>query len=149
MSVKPKKKRNPKGTNPVGRPKKVLTAEIRKSVILGLSLGCTVAEVSANTGVSVSVLYANFRNVIKTGLDAFKCNLKKSQAKRAFAGSDTMLIWLGKQYLGQKDKIEQEISGPEGKAVKVELTQAQITEELKERGIPIPDIAGEDIEDIE
>ena len=118
---KPKKKRNPKGTNPVGRPKKVLTAEIRKSVILGLSLGCTVAEVSANTGVSVSVLYANFRNVIKTGMDAFKCNLKKAQAKRAFAGSDSMLIWLGKQYLDQKDKHDEKDSTSKFKPIKIEI----------------------------
>ncbi len=106
MKAKPKK-RNPKGTNPVGRPKKVLTEEIKESVILGLSLGCTVAEVSANTGVSVSVLYANFRNVIKTGMDSFKCSLKKAQAKSALGGNPALLIWMGKQYLGQKDKREE------------------------------------------
>jgi len=106
MKPKPKKKRNPKGTNPVGRPRKVLTEEIKKSVILGLSLGCTVQEVSANTGVSVSVLYANFKNVIKTGMDSFKGNLKKAQAKAALGGNPALLIWMGKQYLGQKDRHE-------------------------------------------
>lgn len=33
-------------------------------------------------------------------------SLRRNQFKRATGGSDTMLIWLGKQYLGQKDKHE-------------------------------------------
>ena len=33
-------------------------------------------------------------------------SLRRNQFKRATDGSDTMLIWLGKQYLGQKDKHE-------------------------------------------
>ena len=149
--MKAKKKRNPKGTNPVGRPRKVLTEELKKSIILGLSLGCTVAEVSASTDVSVSVLYANFRKVIKTGNDSFKCNLKKAQAKRAFGGSDTMLIWLGKQYLNQKDKHETavELTGKDGGPVKSEnktiMTTQEIEDELKKRGLPVPEIGGEDL----
>ena len=115
--VKPKKKRNPKGSNPVGRPKKILTEDQKKAVILGLSLGCTISEVVANTGVSETVLRARFGGVIKTGMDSFNCSLKKELAKSAFSVNVTMLIWLGKQYLGQKDKMIKEISGPDGKPI--------------------------------
>jgi hypothetical protein len=36
------------------------------------------------------------------------CNgsLRRKQVERALAGSDTMLIWLGKQRLGQNEKTE-------------------------------------------
>ena len=33
-------------------------------------------------------------------------SLRRKQTKRALAGSDTMLIWLGKQDLGQADKVD-------------------------------------------
>jgi len=135
-----KNKKKSEGTKPVGRPKKVLSEELKKSIILLLSLGCSVDEVAANTGVSRTRLYANFGTVIKTGMDSFKCNLKKHQAKRAFAGSDTMLIWLGKQYLGQKDK--QEINT--GEVFKVDVN---IEKELEKRGIPMPKVANEDVDD--
>ena len=35
-----------------------------------------------------------------------KISLRRAQFKAATGGSVAMLIWLGKQYLGQKDKIE-------------------------------------------
>ncbi len=33
-------------------------------------------------------------------------NLKMTQYKKALAGDTTLLIWLGKQYLGQRDRTE-------------------------------------------
>jgi len=35
-----------------------------------------------------------------------KCSLRRLQWKLARAGNPTMLIWLGKQWLGQTDKME-------------------------------------------
>lgn len=35
-----------------------------------------------------------------------KISLRRAQFQRALGGSDTMQIWLGKQWLGQADKIE-------------------------------------------
>lgn len=35
-----------------------------------------------------------------------KCSLRRLQWKLARAGNPTMLIWLGKQWLGQTDKVE-------------------------------------------
>jgi hypothetical protein len=37
-----------------------------------------------------------------------RATLRRLQWQRANGGSDTMLIWLGKQMLGQKDKVETE-----------------------------------------
>lgn len=51
------------------------------------------------------------------------------QFKAAEGGNATMLIWLGKQYLGQSDKTQQEISGPEGKPVQVQVDLSPLSEE--------------------
>jgi hypothetical protein len=41
--------------------------------------------------------------------------IKRAQIEKALKGDNTMLIWTGKQYLGQSDKQSTEISGPNGK----------------------------------
>jgi hypothetical protein len=87
----------------VGRPRKELGDEQNKLVVTLLGYGLSVDEVSAVTDVSRSVLYANFRTAIKNGMENFRGSLKREQARKALAGDTTMLIWLGKQYLGQKD----------------------------------------------
>ena len=47
-----------------------------------------------------------------------KPSLRRMQWKAAEAGNTSMLIWLGKQYLSQKDKQEMEHSGDVGVTVK-------------------------------
>lgn len=37
-------------------------------------------------------------------------SLRRSQYKKALNGDTTMLIWLGKVYLGQKETVSQEVS---------------------------------------
>ena len=55
--------------------------------------------------------------------------IKRAQIDKALKGDNVMLIWCGKQYLGQRDKTSQEISGPDGKPVEhkdvTELTPEQ------------------------
>lgn len=41
-----------------------------------------------------------------------KVSLRRAQFTKALSGNPTMLIWAGKQYLGQTDK--KEITGPDG-----------------------------------
>ena len=38
-----------------------------------------------------------------------KCSLRRRQFRRASNGDRVMMIWLGKQYLGQSEKIEQKV----------------------------------------
>jgi hypothetical protein len=56
--------------------------------------------------------------------------LRSKQFELALAGNPTMLIWLGKQVLGQRDKIDQEIGNKEGRALKTE-TILNLSEEVK------------------
>lgn len=44
-----------------------------------------------------------------------RVSLRRAQWQAAQNGNPTMLIWLGKQHLEQRDKSSHELSGPDGK----------------------------------
>jgi len=61
----------------------------------------------------------NFEALYKKHQGEGKASLRRAQWKAAQDGNPTMLVWLGKQMLGQKDK--QELSGPDGGAIPVKI----------------------------
>lgn len=82
------------------------------------SLGCTDSEIATLAAVSESTLKRSFEPQLRAGRAELRRSLRRAQVKRALDGSDTMLIWLGKQYLEQRDK--QEISGPDAGPIPVQ-----------------------------
>jgi hypothetical protein len=78
------------------------------------SIGCTTAEIAVACDVNYDTLYhrmdlePELRVAIDAGREVGRTTLRRLQWQRATAGSDTMLIWLGKQMLGQRDKIDTE-----------------------------------------
>ena len=92
-----------------GRPKKVLTEEGEKAVEKLSSFMCTEAEIAAFLETTVDTLHNKQNDEIFTaaklrGQDKGKASLRRAQFKAADNGNATMLVWLGKQYLGQKDE---------------------------------------------
>jgi AraC-like DNA-binding protein len=73
------------------------------------AVGCTDEEIARIAGVSEGTIKRHFDPQLKQGRGSLREKLRKAQVARALQGSDTMLIWLGKQYLDQHDK--QEIRG--------------------------------------
>jgi hypothetical protein len=75
------------------------------------SIMCTQSEIASLLGVSLSTLEHDpeFLRIHKKGMDKGKSSLRRMQYLAASNGNATMLIWLGKQYLGQNDK--QEVTG--------------------------------------
>jgi hypothetical protein len=67
---------------------------------------CTMNEISAVSGLSVDTLERNYADIIKSGREIGKATLRREQYRLAMLGNPTMLIWLGKQLLGQRDKAE-------------------------------------------
>jgi hypothetical protein len=67
------------------------------------AIAYTMPELAAITGVSEDTLYRNFAGAIKRGRALRNASLRRKQFEVADSGNPTMLIWLGKQYLGQKD----------------------------------------------
>ena len=77
-----------------------------------LSIGCTQEECAQLLGCSVDTLSNRYSDVLKTGKQQFKASLRRRQFEASEVGtpgSTTMLIWLGKNHLGQSDKMAQEI----------------------------------------
>lgn len=104
--------------NPAGAPRKVIDIDVMKRAA---SIGCSKEETAALLGVSRATFY-NHLNEDPGLADAFdeaasngKATLRRLQWQRAMNGSDTMLIWLGKNLLGQTDRHE--LSGPDGGAI--------------------------------
>ena len=67
---------------------------------------CTQSEIAHVMGVSVDVIKKpENRELIEEGKSAGKVRLRRAQyAKAVDDGNPTMLIWLGKQMLGQSDQ---------------------------------------------
>lgn len=86
-----------------GRPRK----EADPDIILRLaSIGCSQDEIGRVTGISAATISRNFEGAYKKGVAEMKMSLRQKQYKLAMKGNVTMLIWLGKQHLGQSDKRE-------------------------------------------
>ncbi len=61
-------------------------------------------EIAAIVGCSVDTLDRRFAAIIDKGNAAGKTKLRRLQMEAAERGNVTMLIWLGKQMLGQSDR---------------------------------------------
>jgi hypothetical protein len=62
-------------------------------------------------GVSVDTLHRHpeFAEVYKKGTEGGRKSLRRMQFESATKGNVVMQIWLGKQYLGQRDKLDQHV----------------------------------------
>ena len=86
-----------------GRPK----IKLDYSLIERLAyIQCTQEEIAEIVQVSVRTLQRDdeFCRVYKKAHETGKSSLRRFQWKAAEKGNPTMLIWLGKQYLGQEEK---------------------------------------------
>lgn len=71
---------------------------------------CTMAEIASVVGCSIDTLERRFAATIKEGQNRGKTSLRRWQYQAAEKGNTAMLIWLGKQHLGQSDKQEQTLN---------------------------------------
>ena len=67
------------------------------------AFGCTIEEMSDWFGVNRDTLKYNFSEYIEKGRADVKQRLRNAQIKLALGGNAAMLIWLGKNMLGQSD----------------------------------------------
>ena len=67
------------------------------------SIGCTDREIARWFDVDENTLRYNFSDILEKGREDLKHSLRRAQIKSALGGNATMLIWLGKNILGQSD----------------------------------------------
>ncbi len=75
-------------------------------------LHCDIGEIAAFCDCHRDTIKDRFSKELEKGYGAGKRRLRRMQWKAAQGGNVVMQIWLGKQYLGQKDK--QELTGEDG-----------------------------------
>jgi hypothetical protein len=105
-----------------GRPRKEIDLEQLKNLI---RIQCTAEECAHVLGVSADTIdrrlkeegYEGFADYFKKHSHEGKASLRRMQWKAADAGNATMLVWLGKQVLGQRDKHDLDVGGKDDKPV--------------------------------
>ena len=97
-----------------GRPVKPMDIAV---IERAASIGCSPEEIAALCHVSRATFHSRvasdpvIADALERGRDQGRATLRRMQWQAAQKGNPTMLIWLGKQMLGQRDKHE--IAGAE------------------------------------
>lgn len=84
----------------VGRDKKIIPPEEVQKLA---SIGCKDIEIANWFGLPETTLRYNFSVELVKGRESLKQSLRQAQIKLALSGNAVMLIWLGKNLLGQSD----------------------------------------------
>src|SRR5690606_8397761 len=103
-----------KGESQMARPRKKIDPEQVRALA---GIGCTHEEIAAVLKCSPDTLTRRFADALKEGKQHAKASLRRMQWEAAKKGNVTMMIWLGKQMLGQRDQMEH--SGPDGGPVSI------------------------------
>lgn len=101
----------------MARPKIVWTDKDFKSVEYMCLIHCTGEEIAGVMGVDYDTLNRLIKDKYNMGFSDYykskasqgKMSLRRLQWKSAESGNTSMLIFLGKQWLGQKDIVEAEV----------------------------------------
>ena len=103
---------------PVGRTLSSVDWEIVRKLA---SMYCTPSEISAVIGVPIRSLMSDerFRSAFESGREIGKVNLRRMQFLKARDGNPQMLIFLGKNILGQREYWSGELTGKDGGAIEV------------------------------
>ena len=96
---------------PVGRPKKNIDIEILANLS---QIGCTQEEIGGVMGVSARTLQRNYAEIIEQNKNKGRASLRKKMWEKALKKDSTLMqIWLSKNELNMRDKVEtQNITEP-------------------------------------
>jgi len=99
----------------MARPKKSINA---RAVFELAKIGCSLEEMARVLRCDATTIGRRFRDEIERGQTDLKIRLRRKQISTALKGNVAMLIYLGKQLLGQADKgrteLAREVVFPEG-----------------------------------
>ena len=87
----------------MGRPIK----DVDEKILANLSqIGCTQEEIGSIVGISARTLQRRFADLLEVNKNKGKASLRKKMWEKALKGNEKLLIWLSKNELNMKDKIE-------------------------------------------
>jgi hypothetical protein len=89
--------------------------------------GAKTTEIAAVMECSTDTHERRFAAELSKGRADLRMSLREWQIQAAKKGNVTMQIWLGKQYLDQKDRASHELSGPDGRPVET-LSRTEVSQ---------------------
>lgn len=107
------------------------------------ALQCTFDEIASGLGVSKATLdrrrkeNPELEEAVKRGRELGKRSIRRLQYEAAKEKNVTMLIWLGKQWLGQSDKHE--LTGKEGGPIEhkvIHKLRDRLSKRQRKKGTP-------------
>lgn len=96
----------------VGRPKRSFSDKDINQIKVLARCHCPDSEIAAFMECGEKTIQRHFGPLVKEMREAGKANIRAKQFELAMKGDKTMLIWVGKQILGQRDRFNQEIIQP-------------------------------------
>ena len=91
-----------------GRPKLDIDSD---KVEMLASFGCSTVEIAKLHNCDEHTIRKRFKDELERGRESMKIKLRQLQWKQGENGNTSLLIFLGKQYLGQSDRNELELVG--------------------------------------
>ena len=107
---------------PVGRPRVKIDVEKAEKMA---SIGCTDEEIGLLLGCSTDTIGRRkkddpeFAEKLEKGRAHLRMSLRRKQYSLAMKGNPALLIWLGKNMLGQSERRRYEHSGPGGDPIEL------------------------------
>lgn len=129
-SEKPPAKRKKAKSDKDGRPRIEVDMDLLSKLC---QLQCTAVDCAHVLGMSTDTIDRRLKEDGFAGFDQFRAennsmgrvSLRRVQFQTAMAGNHTMQIWLGKQWLGQTDKVDLPDEGdPDSLVVNFEVREA-------------------------
>jgi hypothetical protein len=105
---------------PEGRPAKAIDPSV---VATMAEEGATTEDIADSFDVSRDTIERRFMPELRLGRLRLRNKIKKKQIDMALAGDRGMLIWAGKQFCGQREKIEH--TGLDGGAIAIDVGKDQ------------------------
>jgi uncharacterized protein (DUF2384 family) len=123
---------------PMGRPRSRIALDQVERLA---SIFCTDEDIAGYFGVSLRTIerhkkQAKYKEALEKGHARGRISLRRLQWITANYGeraSAIMQIWLGKQYLGQKDRIANEHTGRDGAPIEVADARSRLADLLAKR----------------
>ena len=104
-----KTKKKTKAKRKVGRPKRVFTPEQIEQMENYALAGCQNNTIATLMDIPIVTREDNFRKLLTKKRCERKLTLRSQQNKAAAKGNPALLIFLGKNYLDQADKVEEKL----------------------------------------
>lgn len=98
-----------------GRKSLILTEDGEEWIAREIGMGAMIDDLAKELGINVTTLYTKVngpktKRAIQNGEGIVNNRLRRAQIKSALNGNATMLVWLGKNRLGQTDKVEASVT---------------------------------------